>query len=98
MVRLLLILGLIIFLGRAFWQLVDGIVEGATGRPLRGAARARGIAMARDPVCGTFVVPERAIALTVGGQQLYFCSTACRDRYRTQSRSAAPNSAAGKTA
>ena len=84
MLRLLLILGLLIFLGRAFWQLVDGIVEGATGRAPRGGTRAHGIAMARDPVCGTFVVPERAIAVSIGGQQLYFCSTACRDRYQAQ--------------
>jgi len=81
MFRLLLVLVLIIFVARAFWQLVDGIVEGATGRRMAGAAR-RAVAMARDPVCGTFVVPERAIAMTVAGQQLYFCSTACRDRYR----------------
>jgi YHS domain-containing protein len=95
MLRLLLILGLIIFLGRAFWQLVDGIVEGATGRAPRSAARSRGIAMARDPVCGTFVVPERAVAISVGGQPVYFCSTACRDRYRTEHTA---HSATGKTA
>ena len=42
--------------------------------------------MARDPVCGTFVVPERAVAMTVAGQQVFFCSDACRDRYRTERR------------
>ena len=87
MFRLLLVLVLIVFIGRAFWQLVDGVVEGATGRKRTGGAgRSRGIAMARDPVCGTFVVPERAVAMTVAGQQLYFCSDACRDRYRTERR------------
>jgi len=35
----------------------------------------------RDPVCGTFVVPDRALMLSVGRQQLYFCSPACRDAY-----------------
>jgi uncharacterized protein len=86
MFKFLLVLILIVFLGRAFWQLVDGIVEGATGRRSSGAGRSRGIAMARDPVCGTFVVPERAVAMTVAGQQLYFCSDACRDRYRAPRR------------
>ena len=86
MFKLLLVLVLIVFVARAFWQLVDGVVEGATGRRRAGAGRSRGIAMARDPVCGTFVVPERAVAMTVAGQQVYFCSDACRDRYRSERR------------
>jgi YHS domain-containing protein len=41
--------------------------------------------MVRDPICGTFVVPERAVALSAGGgQRLYFCSTECRDKYRSR--------------
>jgi YHS domain-containing protein len=96
MFRLLLLLCLIIFLARAFWQLVDGVVEGATGRSPRGAKRNRGIAMARDPVCGTFVVPDRAVPMTVAGEQLYFCSTACRDRFRDQRR--ATGAVRGKSA
>jgi YHS domain-containing protein len=40
--------------------------------------------MQRDPVCGTFVVPERAVTLLVGQQQMYFCSISCRDKYRAQ--------------
>jgi YHS domain-containing protein len=42
----------------------------------------RGVQMVRDPVCGTFVVPDRALMLLVGRQPIYFCSTACRDKYR----------------
>jgi YHS domain-containing protein len=38
--------------------------------------------MVRDPVCGTFVVPDRALMLSVGRRELYFCSSACRDKYR----------------
>ena len=98
MLRLLLLFCLIVFLARAFWQLVDGVVEGATGQPRR-QRRSRGIAMARDPVCGTFVVPDRAVAMSVAGQQLYFCSTACRDRYRDGRRAGATTgSVEGKTA
>jgi YHS domain-containing protein len=47
--------------------------------------------MVRDPVCGTFVVPDRAIALMVGRENLYFCSTACRDTYRAR-----PNARTGR--
>jgi YHS domain-containing protein len=38
--------------------------------------------MERDPVCGTFVVPERAVSLAEASGRMYFCSAACRDRYR----------------
>ncbi len=36
----------------------------------------------RDPVCGTFVSPASALTRTVKGQVVYFCSNACRDRFR----------------
>jgi YHS domain-containing protein len=44
--------------------------------------------MERDPVCGTFVVPGRAVSITVAGQHVYFCSQACCDRYRAHQRTA----------
>jgi YHS domain-containing protein len=79
MLRVGLLLLLFILFARAFWRLVDGVIEGVSGqqrRPLRAAQ------MVRDPVCGTFVVPNDALALTHGGRRLYFCSAACRDKYR----------------
>ena len=88
MVRLALVLLLIIVLGRAFWRLVDGIVDGARGEDpeaRRGrSALDRGVQMARDPVCGTFVVPDRAVAVANGPDRVYFCSTQCRDKYRAK--------------
>ena len=44
----------------------------------------RGVQMVRDPVCGTFVVPARAVPLLTGHERLYFCSADCRDKYRAQ--------------
>lgn len=35
----------------------------------------------RDPVCGTYVLPAAAVTKTVGGQVMYFCSPACRDKH-----------------
>lgn len=35
-----------------------------------------------DPVCGTFVDPASALSLTRGGATHYFCSEACRDKFR----------------
>ena len=64
--RFALFLLLAIFVARAFWRLVDGIVEGARGRPRGTSAPQRGVSMVRDPVCGTFIVPERAVTIADG--------------------------------
>ena len=75
---------LIIFIARAFWLLVDGILRGMSGHPSSTGVPTRGVQMVRDPVCGTFVVPDRAVMITDGRRRLFFCSTACRDRYRAR--------------
>lgn len=36
----------------------------------------------KDPVCGTYVPADSAIQKAVGGTVYYFCSTACRDKYK----------------
>ena len=37
----------------------------------------------RDPVCGTYVPAATALKVTApDGEIVYFCSTACRDRYK----------------
>ena len=82
MVRLVLLVALVLLLARVFWRLIDGIIEGAGGR--RRDESRRAVPMARDPICGTFVVPGRAVMLADGQQRLYFCSTACRDKYRAR--------------
>ena len=40
--------------------------------------------LVRDPHCGTYVVPARAIAVRRGSETLYFCSAACRDAFQPQ--------------
>jgi hypothetical protein len=90
MTRFVLLLILSVVVARVFWRVVDGVLEGLTGRPgSTGPSGStgvpgRGVQMVRDPVCGTFVVPERAVTLTVGRQRLYFCSDSCCDKYRTR--------------
>jgi YHS domain-containing protein len=83
-VRLVLFVILAIFVARAFWRIVDGVIEGLTGQPRRSGVVSRGVQMARDPVCGTYVVPDRALAIADGRRQVFFCSTVCRDKYRAQ--------------
>jgi uncharacterized protein len=100
MLRLALILALSVFLARAFWRLVDSFVEGITGRPRSKSTPQRGMQMVRDPVCGTFVLPDRALTLTDGRARLFFCSDACRDRYRARpsTGSGRPDPVEGRTA
>ena len=83
MLRLSLVLVLIVFVARSFWRLIDGLIEGVAG-PRKTKSQNPGMPMVRDPVCGTFVLPERALSLTVGRRQLFFCSPACRDTYRAR--------------
>jgi len=86
MLRLVLFLALAIFVARIFWRTVDGFIDGLGGRqrPARRPAPPRGVPMVRDPVCGTFVLPDRAVALIEGRSRVYFCSDACRDKYRAR--------------
>jgi YHS domain-containing protein len=81
--RLILFIVLGIFVARAFWRLVDGIVEGVKGPA--GNVPARGVQMVRDPVCGTFVLPDQARMISDGRSRVFFCSDACRDKYRARS-------------
>jgi YHS domain-containing protein len=85
MLRLALILLLMILIARAFWRVVDGVIAGATGRRPLSSKRSNGaVHMERDPVCGTYVVADRAVVLADGSVRRYFCSTACRDKYRAR--------------
>jgi YHS domain-containing protein len=84
--RLILFIVLGIFVARAFWRLVDGIRDGVTGRPPRGGGQVptRGVQMVRDPVCGTFVLPDHALMITDGRARVFFCSATCRDKYQAR--------------
>ena len=83
MAKVGLVLILIVCIARAFWRVVDGVLAGLSGDG--GGTRAPGggsVQMVRDPVCGTFLVPDKAVILADRSQRLFFCSTRCRDAYR----------------
>jgi YHS domain-containing protein len=84
MLRPILLLLLMLFLARAIWRLVGGVVQGALGPQTPTGQRGQGprsVKMERDPVCGTYVVPGKAVTLTRGGHQIFFCSDECRSKY-----------------
>ena len=39
---------------------------------------------ARDPVCGTYVVPSRALTSGEGADVRFFCSEKCRRAYQVK--------------
>jgi len=89
MLRFALLAILIPLLARMFWNAVDHFIAGVTGQTAQPRSRASrpqapppGIQMARDPVCGTFVQPDRAVTILDGRSRVFFCSDACRDKYR----------------
>ena len=88
MLRAVLEFVLMLVIARSFWRVVGGVIEGLGGTPGtrvpdRGVPE-RAVPMARDPVCDTFVVPDRAVTIIDGRQRVYFCSAACRDKYRAR--------------
>jgi hypothetical protein len=84
MARLVLYLVLIIMVTRMVLRIWRGLSAGLSGGTQRSGVPTRSVQMARDPVCGTFVVPDRSLTLSVGREQLHFCSVACRDAYRAR--------------
>jgi len=76
-----------LFVARAAWKLVQGFIEGYA-RPAKrtgGKGPVQSVHMSRDPVCGTYVIPNAALTITDGSRQVFFCSAACRDKYRAKS-------------
>ena len=83
----LLLLVLAMVMARAVWRVIDGVMDGLSGRASRGGGGnvpARGVQMERDPVCGTYVIPDHAVALSDGSGRVFFCSAHCRDQYRAR--------------
>ena len=75
----LLIAALVI---RFVWWLIARQMR-APAQPGPGSRpRGRSVALVRDPVCGTFLEPARAIEARVGSTVHYFCSESCRAQFR----------------
>jgi YHS domain-containing protein len=49
--------------------------------PGRRPAAPPAVKMERDPVCGTYVIPGKALELARGRESLYFCSERCRNEW-----------------
>lgn len=78
--RTFLLIVLLFFVARAIVRLLHGVKEGVrAGGPSRQTPTP--VKMVPDPICGTFVVPGKALALARGRETHYFCSEKCRDQW-----------------
>jgi YHS domain-containing protein len=84
MLRYLLFAILFVFVVRALSRLMSGVLEGAGYR--RQAEAPPATKLVRDPVCGMFVMPGKALTVSASGQTKYFCSEACRRTWTAQHR------------
>jgi YHS domain-containing protein len=60
---------------RLAWRFIRGVLEGAG---LFQSPPQASVGLVRDPVCGVFVVPSKALTAGSGPQTRYFCSEKCR--------------------
>ena len=86
--RFLLLLALFIVIARTFWRFIDAVVRGASGPAPQGGRRpgppAAAVKMSQCPVCGTYVVPGKAISVISGGSPVFFDSEKCRAEYQSR--------------
>ena len=54
----------------------------APDRPRSGSGTTSAGELKKDPVCGVYVSTATKIRKTVGGKEYYFCSEACRDKFK----------------
>ena len=80
--RTLLLFVLILVAVRFVRRLFGGIVQGATEDSGRRSRRSSApVKMVADPVCGTYVVPGKALQLARGRETFYFCSEKCKQEW-----------------
>ena len=85
MLRFILLALLFILVARAFWRVVDGMIEAARGaQPGHRSGNTQAVRLVRDPVCGTYVPPRAALSLTSAGSTHYFCSEECRREFSSR--------------
>jgi YHS domain-containing protein len=81
--RWLLIFLLIVFFLRFVGRLMRGLAEGMSsgGQSARRGGGRTPVKMVADPVCGTYVIPGKALQASRGRDTHYFCSESCRDKW-----------------
>ncbi len=83
--RVILLFVMALLALRAVARFMGGLTEAARGDAPRARAAEAPVKMAKDPVCGTFVVPGKALSASANGATVWFCSEQCRDTFTRRS-------------
>ena len=75
-----------------FYLVLRSVIRGLFTPSTKAPERAReprpgvpaGGELRKDPVCGTYVSVVAGVSERVGKDMVYFCSTACRDKFGAQ--------------
>jgi len=86
LIRVVLYVVIVLLLARAIRGFLGGLSVGLGGRRPAPPRIDQGVRMARDPVCGTFVLPAGALAVRDGEGLHHFCSARCRDAFVARAR------------
>jgi YHS domain-containing protein len=70
---------LLLIVARILVRFVHAVLEGAG--VLRDPRERSAVKLVRDPVCGIFVTPSRALTAGSGSKTRYFCSEKCREQW-----------------
>jgi YHS domain-containing protein len=81
MARLIVWLVLLFIIGRMVWRFMYAVFEGAGMLKEDHRHEPAAVKLVRDPVCGVFVVPGKALTAGSGGSTRYFCSEKCREQW-----------------
>jgi YHS domain-containing protein len=68
---------------KAFTGMSDTSGSRAGASPRSPASTPTGGELKKDPVCGTFISTATAFQKSAGGETYYFCSTECRDKFKS---------------
>jgi len=85
--RFILLLVLFVTIARTFWRFIDAVVRGAAGPAAQAGRRSNtpaAVRMQQCPVCGTYVVPGKAISIVSSGSPVYFDTEKCRAEYQSR--------------
>jgi|HubBroStandDraft_1064217.scaffolds.fasta_scaffold03270_2 YHS domain-containing protein len=67
-------------------SIFGGMSSQVAAKPARPAPTVSpGGELKKDPVCGTYVSADTSVTKLIDGRTVYFCSSACRDKYRAAS-------------
>ena len=79
--RVILLFVMALLALRAVSRFMGGVAAAARGDAPRARATETPVKMTKDPVCGTFVVPGKALSASSNGSTVWFCSEQCRDAF-----------------